>query len=118
MPQAFGLWNHLPDATLEVQYESMAIYSMATYLRERSQAYDYVEPPANVTPVTTAEQRQAQIERGRIAFEERGCLACHHHADFPDIVPYREPDAMELGPDLSDTAAKFAAQRHPRGPSG
>ena len=108
MPQAFGLWNHLPESGSERQLESLAIYSMATYLRERSQAYDYSQPPAGVTPVTTAAQSQSQIQRGRIAFEQSGCLVCHNHADFPDMATYRDADAVELGPDLSNTAAKFA----------
>jgi cytochrome c551/c552 len=115
MPQAFGLWNHLPASGPERQLESLAIYSMATYLWERSQAYDYLQPPAGVTPVTTAEQSTTQIQRGRVAFEQSGCLVCHNQADFPDVAKYRDADAVELGPDLSNTAAKFAPRRHPRG---
>lgn len=115
MPQAFGLWNHLPDDDVARQFEPLAVYSMAAYLRERSQSFDYLASPQQVTPVRTAEQRQAQIERGKIAFEERGCLACHDHADFPDVSRYRDTDSVLLGPNLSNTAAKFAADRHPRG---
>ena len=115
MPQAFGLWDHLPSTDTERQRESLAIYSMVVYLRERSQAYDCVQPPETVTPITTDEQLQTQIQRGRVVFEQSGCLVCHNHADFPDVTTYRDADALELGPDLSNTAAKFAPGRHPRG---
>ncbi|MHB9077877.1 MAG: hypothetical protein ACYC3X_10315 [Pirellulaceae bacterium] len=161
MPQAFGLWNHLPGrvlrtriAALETQladmarqpdsqadprpealraemaalkqelaqqgelekaFEPLAIYSIVTYLRERSQAYDYLQPAAGTTPVATADDRQLQIERGRVVFQQSGCLVCHAHADFPDFAKYLDPDAVELGPDLSDTAAKFAPDRNPDG---
>lgn len=117
MPRAFGLWNHLPESTQEQTLESVAVYSMAVYLRERSQPFEYLEPPAHVTPVTSDEQRQKQIERGRVEFEQRGCLACHNHADFPDIARYRDADAIELGPNLSNTAIKFAQDRNPHGPA-
>lgn len=115
MPQAFGLWQHLPSTDVERQREALAIYSMAVYLQERSQPYDYAQPPAEVTPVATAEQVEARIQRGRIVFQQSGCLVCHSHADFPDVARYRDDDAVELGPDLSNTAAKFAASRHPHG---
>ncbi|MHB0955372.1 MAG: hypothetical protein ACYC0X_03240 [Pirellulaceae bacterium] len=115
MPQAFGLWNHLPDVELEKSFEPLIIYSIVTYLRERSQAYDYLPLPTGMTPVTTAEDRQQQVERGRVAFQQSGCLVCHAHTDFPDFARYLDPDAVELGPDLSDTAAKFAPDRNPNG---
>ena len=40
---------------------------------------------------------------------------CHAHADFPDFAQYLDPDAVQLGPDLSDMAAKFAPDRNPDG---
>ena len=117
MPQAFGLWNHLPSTDAERQRESLAIYCMAVYLRERSQAYDYVQPPANVTPVTTAEQLQAQIAaRSHRVRAERLPGRATTMRIFRTSAKYRDADAVELGPDLSDTAAKFAPDRHPRGP--
>ena len=79
--QAFRVVESSAGQRVGRRLESLAIYSMATYLRERSQAYDYSQPPAGVTPVTTAAQSQTQIPRGRIVFEQSGCLVCHNHAD-------------------------------------
>lgn len=119
MPRAFGLWNHLPDQErrddVEARREALAVYSVATYLRERSLPFTHVDPPRDISPVTTPAAQQAQIARGRIAFEESGCLVCHSHAGFPDFAPFRDADAMHLGPDLTRTAAKFAAARNPGG---
>ncbi len=98
---------------MEKRFESMAIYSMVRYLQDFSQAYRYVDAPAGITPVATEEEKQAQISRGKITFEERGCLACHDHVDFPDVAKYRDPGYVVRGPDLSDLAAKFSPQRHP-----
>jgi cbb3-type cytochrome oxidase cytochrome c subunit len=120
MPRPFGLWNHLPDRGLrddaEARRESLAIDSVAMYLRERSLPFTYLDPPRDIASVTTHEEQQAQIARGRIAFEESGCLVCHNHADFPDFALFRDADAVHLGPDLTRTAAKFAALRNPHGP--
>ncbi|MFW6169719.1 MAG: hypothetical protein ACODAD_04450 [Planctomycetota bacterium] len=92
---------------MEKRFEPVAIHAMAHYLVERSQAYDSVEPPSGITPVVTADDKQARIERGRIAFQELGCLACHDHVDFPGIGKYREPEHVVQGPDLSNLSAKF-----------
>ncbi len=99
----------------EKRFEPIAIYSMVHYLRERSQAYRYVEAPPGITPVVTDQEKQAQIARGKIALEERGCLACHDHIDFPDVAKYRDASYVVKGPELSDLAAKFAPQRNPNG---
>ncbi|MFO7904275.1 MAG: hypothetical protein R6U98_16545 [Pirellulaceae bacterium] len=92
---------------MEKRFEPVAIHAMARYLLERSQAYDFVQPPSGITPVVTAEDKQARIERGKIAFQELGCLACHDHVDFPGIQEYRDPEYVVQGPDLSNLAVKF-----------
>ena len=99
----------------ERKFEPVAVYSIVTYLHARSQAYDYLPSPQGITPVATAEERQRQVARGRTAFQQSGCLICHPHSDFPDFAPYLDPDAVELGPDLSNVAAKFAPDRNPDG---
>jgi len=58
--------------------ESLRSTAWPPTCRNASQPHDYLLPPANATPITTAEQREAQIERADIAFEQRGCLACHN----------------------------------------
>jgi cytochrome c551/c552 len=99
----------------ERRYEPVAIHSIVTYLNEVSQGYAFLDPPAGITPVTTDEERQRQVERGQVVFQQSGCLACHAHKDFPDFARYLDSDAVLLGPDLSDLAAKFAPDRNPDG---
>ena len=72
---------------VEKRLEPIAIYAMVKYLRERTQQFHDVESPPGITPVVTDADKQAQIERGQIAFQQRGCLACHDHSDFPDVAP-------------------------------
>ncbi len=159
MPQAFGLWKHLPAEQLrarivalkrelagddgprpgargaaeiqadldavkaelqridevEKRFEPIAIYSMVHYLRQRTQVYEYTQPPDGITPIVSDEDKRSQVERGRVAFQELGCLACHDHADFPEIEHYRDPDFVVEGPDLSDLASKFSAARDSAG---
>ncbi len=100
---------------MERRFEPIAIYSIVQYLQARSQLYRYVEPPAGITPTDTEEGKQAQIVRGKVAFQERGCLACHNHVDFPDIDKYRDAEDVVHGPDLSDVATKFSTDRNPNG---
>ena len=40
-------------------------------------------------------------------FQERGCLACHTHKEFPAAAGFRDPQAIGQGPDLSSIADKF-----------
>ncbi len=100
---------------VEKRFEPVAIDSMVQYLLDRSQPFDVIPPPAGVTPVLTEQDQQAQLARGKVAFEQHGCLACHEHADFPAMADFREADEIVKGPDLSDLAAKFAADRNPQG---
>jgi mono/diheme cytochrome c family protein len=59
-----------------------------------------------------AQGRQAQLQRGRQVFTERGCLACHSHdatTRAGEGLPKVVSDA-HFGPDLSRLAAKIAPQ--------
>ncbi len=128
MPQVFGLWNHLADPhdrrdqgnasepRPEQNLERVEVASMVQFLLEYSQPFSYLEPAAEVTPVTTEADLQQQRERGKITFQQGGCLACHSHVEFPEMESYREQDHLLQGPDLSDLSARFAAEVNPRGP--
>jgi len=105
MPHAFGLWNHLESRSQQIsaRFEPVEILAMTTYLFERSQPFAGVARPAGIAISTAAEK----ISRGKILFQERGCLACHTHRDFAEADSYREHNDIVLGPDLSAVAPKF-----------
>ncbi|MFM1902364.1 MAG: hypothetical protein RLZZ440_264, partial [Planctomycetota bacterium] len=98
MPRFFGLWEHLEGKGLEEseRYEPLEIRSMIHYLASSSQPFEFVEPFAGITA-------EADVARGKKAFQLRGCLACHQHGDFPDATSTH-------GPDLSRIGAKLASQ--------
>lgn len=113
MPQFFGLWNHLADdesLRKAQRLEPIEILGIVTYLRQRTQSFQYVERPTNITPSSQEEK----IARGKIAFQMRGCLACHQHKDFPEVEQFRAPDAIRHAPDLSNLGDKLDPQRNPR----
>ncbi|MEO8496425.1 MAG: hypothetical protein ABI614_15260, partial [Planctomycetota bacterium] len=85
----------------------MEILGIVTYLRRTSQNFPYLEPPADVA--------EASVDRGKVLFEERGCLACHNHKDFPGTATFRGEDVIVQGPDLSGVGTKFNAERNPNG---
>ena len=89
----------------EKQFEPVEILGIVTYLRHYSQEFSYLKPPELSPPdeATAAEQ----VERGRLLFQERGCLACHTHKEFPAAAGFRDPQAIGQGPDLSSIADKF-----------
>ncbi len=95
MPQFFELWKHLdePDREIAERFEKIEILGMVRYLLDRSQPFEYLEPATGVEP--------ASEERGKLAFELRGCLACHQHEDFPVSTAIQ-------GPNLTGLADKFA----------
>lgn len=119
MPQFFGHVNHLStegedfvivDAEGNVQkmsdreyterFEAIEIRALSEFLLSNSQTFAYADAPKNVTEMPSA-------ERGRWAFESRGCLACHSHEAFPGI-------ASTHGPDLSRVSAKFGTPKGQR----
>ncbi|MBM4001670.1 MAG: hypothetical protein FJ295_00065 [Planctomycetes bacterium] len=115
MPKFFSLHKHLDNEPhskeLAQKYEQIEILGIVEYLRQRSQPFEYLPAAAGITPST----RDDQIARGRVAFEERGCLACHTHKDFAEVARYRKTDQIVQGPDLSELADKFAEGRHAHG---
>ncbi len=76
------------------EYESVEILGMVTYLLNRSEPFEYLPPAEGV--------ESASAERGKVAFEVRGCTACHQHDDFPYATSVQ-------GPNLTHLADKFSA---------
>lgn len=113
MPKFFGHWDHLDEESKAVSklLEPVEVASAAAYLMQFSQEHEYLTPPEGISPST----KEERIARGKIQFEERGCLACHSHGDFPDVAKYRAADQIQQGPDLSGIGSKFSADRNPDG---
>ena len=119
MPQFFGHFKHLHDPhdrQLAERYEPIEILGITTYLLERSQLFDPIEPPGEMNQ-SSAEEK---IARGKILFEFRGCLACHSHADFPQAHQGHGDSLVSHvvhGPDLSRIADKLSELRNAKGAS-
>jgi len=105
MPRFFGVWNHLDGKGRRVAegYEPVEIRGIVTYLESRSEPFEYLDAPENITQSTP----QEKAERGRILFQTHGCLVCHDHKDFPDAAAFRERDEIVEGPDVSSIADKI-----------
>ena len=106
MPRFFGHWDHLQSdpAALDLakRYEPIEILGITEYLLSTSQTMETI-------PVASADEdwtNEDMIERGKLAFETRGCLNCHQHADFPSAV-------SKQGPNLSGIGDKFALDDTP-----
>ena len=113
MPQFFGLWDHLPGkgaSDSAEKFEPLEVFAISHFLLQSSQSHAYLNPPAGVT-------EPADVGRGSVLFQERGCLACHSHNGvlkdgedeypFADVEAFRDPDEILQGPDLSNLAVKF-----------
>lgn len=117
MPRFFELWSHLDGAKVAdgsepaVQNEPVEILSIATYLAQKSQAFEFETPPKGITE-STAEEK---VERGKWQFQSRGCVACHSHKDFADAEALRPAGEILQGPDLSGVADKFNPTSNPVG---
>jgi cytochrome c2 len=117
MPQFFGLYSHLtpepkvnssgqvvmdegkpvmepsPGLLESERFEPVEIRAITDYLFAASEKFEYAEAPKDVT-------EEPSVERGKAAFETRGCLACHRHPDFPDAKDKQGPDLAKLGSKL------------------
>ena len=98
MPQFFEQWNHLDGHDLDVakKFERVEILGMVEYLLDRSQSFEYLAPAEGV--------EQASAERGKLAFELRGCIACHQHEDFPHATAHQGPNLTGLGDKFAEGA--------------
>ncbi len=103
MPKFFKLYSHFGSNTTDeaaTRFEKVEILGMVEYLKAYSQDYEYLSPQEGVT---------GDAARGKIAFQERGCLACHSHNDpeLAEIEKFRNADTFVQGPDLSQLGGKF-----------
>ena len=111
MPRFFSLHSHFRKNDSEnnseknsdeeaKDFEKVEIIGMVEYLKFYSQGFEYLEPQDGI---------EADAARGKIAFQERGCLACHSHNDpeLAEIEKFRAPGDFVQGPDLSDLGGKF-----------
>ena len=116
MPQFFGLWDHLQDDPESLEksqrYEPVEIMGIVTYLLDSSQPVQQVPRAAGTL--------KADVERGQLAFETRGCLACHQHSAFDDAnhgtitaAPRPGVSRQIQGPDLSNLGDKFDLEGTP-----
>jgi hypothetical protein len=115
MPRFFGLWDHLNEEPqskeLAKELEPVELHGVVSYLSQHSQSFVPVEKPQGISESSV----EAKRERGKIAFETRGCLACHQHQDFPKAQEFRGKNEIVQGPELSALAQKFDSKRNPKG---
>src|SRR6185369_16067978 len=120
MPRFFGLWDHLKDGAGHMtdekapKLEPIEIRGVLAYFGSYQNAQKF-EPEVRPSGISqwTEEER---VNRGKMLFQTRGCLACHNHKDFPEVQKYRNPEEIVQGPDLSGVGTKFAKDRNPVGP--
>ncbi|MGC4003471.1 MAG: PDZ domain-containing protein [Pirellulales bacterium] len=95
MPRFFGVTDHLDGPQLEKtdRYESLEIRGMTEFLLAKSQTYEQIKPATGVEP--------GSVERGKKAFETRGCLACHAHDEFPQSHAHQGPNLSRIAEKLS-----------------
>ncbi|MEZ6033406.1 MAG: c-type cytochrome [Planctomycetaceae bacterium] len=93
MPQFFDNFQHLSeaDAAHTRELEAVELAGIATVLLKNSQPMELLKPAAGY---------QADPERGKKLFSERGCLACHQHGAVPGTT-------ADFGPNISDIHLKL-----------
>ncbi len=91
MPQFFHLSNQ-EDALAEL-LQPVELAGITAYLMDRSQPLDLMQPAADYEP---------DVERGKVLFSRRGCLACHSHDD-PDFAGIK----ADFGPNLTKVHEKI-----------
>jgi cbb3-type cytochrome oxidase cytochrome c subunit len=92
MPQFFNLTNQ-KDAHAE-KLQPVEIAGIATYLFAKSEELKSEPWP---------EGYEADVERGKKLFSQRGCLACHAHDDFQGIK-------ADFGPNLTHAHQKLKSK--------
>lgn len=95
MPQFFDLSNQTDPHAID--FEPAELEGIAQYLMDNSEANTLLKPVEGYKP---------DVARGRNAFAERGCLACHTHEDFSKASKRNAEliagwEAASFGPDLS-----------------
>lgn len=93
MPQFFGLTN-LEDH-IGKQLSAVEIAGIGAFLTKQSTDVELLKPEAGYQP---------SAERGKVAFGQRGCLACHSH----DAEEFKASKA-DFGPNLTNVSHKLAA---------
>ncbi|MSR57430.1 MAG: c-type cytochrome [Planctomycetaceae bacterium] len=91
MPQFFDLNNQRDAHAKELQ--PVEIAGIVAYLFEKSEPLKLDEWAADYTP---------DAQRGKKLFSQRGCLACHSHADFPRAT-------QDFGPNLTNVHQKLTS---------
>lgn len=109
MPQFFELTKHLGDAERQPteRFERVEILGLAAYLKQYSQPFELPELPGPNDPA----EAEASVARGKVAFEERGCLACHAHRDFAAIEALKPRSHVSHAPDLTGLGSKFGSPK-------
>ena len=91
MPQFFHLTNQHDD--LAERFQPVQLAAVAEYLQQKSQPLELMQPKDGYKP---------DVERGKQAFAERGCLACHSHKG-----EMFAGSTATFGPDLSKVHEKI-----------
>lgn len=91
MPQFFGLTN-LEDHVGK-QLSAVEIAGIAAFLSKQSTDVEFLSPVDGYKP---------DVERGKAAFGQRGCLACHSH-DAEDFKAVK----ADFGPNLTNVSQKL-----------
>jgi cytochrome c2 len=86
------------------RFEPLEILAASKYLLAESQPFEQIAPAK--TAADGKAVLPADAERGKVAFQTRGCLACHSHADFPGIDQRQGPDLTGLGAKLTSPVGK------------